>query len=74
MTDTYHVSCDGTLVARADGKKLADEGHVHWERLVDAGLIANTCTMTPEVRAQAEANDALFRRLARDRRGAGQVW
>jgi hypothetical protein len=40
-----------------------------WERLLDAGLIANrNPPAAPEVRAITDANDALFRDRARRRR------
>lgn len=42
-----------------------DEAVLHWQALVDAGLIGGNPPAPPEVVVQREANDALFRSLAR---------
>lgn len=42
-----------------------DEAVLNWQALVDAGQIGGNPPAPPEVVAQREANDALFRSLAR---------
>ena len=46
------------------------EANLQWEALLDAGLIGTKLPTPPDVAAQREANDALFRRIAADRRAA----
>jgi hypothetical protein len=46
------------------------EAFAHWEALLDAGLIGTKLPTPPDVAAQREANDAVFRRIAADRRAA----
>lgn len=44
-----------------------DEAVVHWQGLVDAGLIGGNPPAPAEVVAQREANEALFRGFGRGR-------
>lgn len=46
------------------------DAFAHWQRLVDAGLIGNAPPMAPEIAARLAETDALFRRIAEDRRRA----
>lgn len=47
--------------------------HPHWQARLDAGLIGAVQPASPEIVAQRAANDALFRRIAADRRAAHQA-
>lgn len=47
--------------------------HLHWQALLDAGLIGAVRPASPEIVAQRGANDALFRRIAADRRAANRA-
>ncbi|MEG3123508.1 hypothetical protein [Sphingomonas sp. GB1N7] len=49
------------------------EANLHWQTLLDAGLIGTAQPASPGIVAQREANDALFRRIAADRRAARQA-
>ena len=46
-----------------------DPAVLHWQRLVDTGLIGTRHPAPPAIVAQRAANDALFRRIAAARRG-----
>lgn len=45
----------------------ADAAVLHWQALVDRGLIGGNPPAPPEVVSRREANDALFRSLRRRR-------
>lgn len=68
---TTRPAQDPQWVARPPSQPSDDQPSAvhHWQALLDAGLIANqNPPAPPEVIARREANDALFRGFAIDRR------
>ncbi len=46
----------------------------HWQSLVDRGLIGTRTETPPDVAANRDANERLFREIARDRRRLERGW